>query len=206
VKTSSIKKTRKRYDRLAPFYDILEAPMERLQFSTWRPRLRERIIGPLALEVGVGTGRNLAYYPQGVKVTAIDISSRMMERARRRAHLLGLGVTLMEVDVQSLPFPDFSFDTIFATCVFCSVPDPVLGLRELRRVCKPEGRLLLLEHMRPGHPLLGFFFDLFNPAVVRLLGANINRRTMGSIRAAGWTIQVEENLVSDIVKWIEASP
>jgi hypothetical protein len=73
-------------------------------------------------------------------------------------------------------------------------------------VCKPEGRLVLLEHMRPSHPVLGFFFDLFNPLVVRLLGANINRRTMDNIRAAGWTIQVEKNLLSDILKWIQASP
>ena len=180
--------------------------MEYVSFRASRTRLRERITGGSALEVGVGTGKNLPYYPAGVEVTAIDISSRMMERARRRAHLLGVAVTLMEVDVQSLPFSDSSFDTIFATCVFCSVPDPVLGLRELRRVCKLEGRLLLMEHMRPSHPVLGFFFELFNPAVIRLLGANINRRTMGNIRAAGWTVQVEENVLSDIVKWIEASP
>lgn len=180
--------------------------MERLQFSSRRTRLRDRVTGGNALEVGVGTGKNLPYHPQGVKVTAIDISSRMLQRARRRAQTLGIDVSLMQADAQRLPFADHTFDTVFATCVFCSVPDPVLGLRELRRVCKPAGRLLLLEHMRPGHPVLAFFFDLFNPLVVRLLGANINRRTMGNIRAAGWTIQVEENLVSDIVKWIQASP
>jgi ubiquinone/menaquinone biosynthesis C-methylase UbiE len=81
-----------------------------------------------------------------------------------------------------------------------------MGLRELRRVCKPEGRLLLLEHMRPGNAALGFFFDALNPVVVRMMGANINRRTIDNIRTAGWQIQVQENLSSDIIRWIEAVP
>jgi ubiquinone/menaquinone biosynthesis C-methylase UbiE len=110
------------------------------------------------------------------------------------------------MDVQHLDFADHSFDTVFASFVFCSVPDPVMGLRELRRVCKPQGRLLLLEHMRPGNAALGFLFDALNPIVVRMMGANINRRTTDNIRTAGWQIQVEENLSSDIVKWIEAIP
>ena len=80
------------------------------------------------------------------------------------------------------------------------------GLRELRRVCKPDGKLLLIEHMRPGNPVLGFFFDALNPMVVRMMGANINRRTINNIRQAGWQIKVEENLSADIVKWIEATP
>ncbi|MGD2127495.1 MAG: class I SAM-dependent methyltransferase, partial [Desulfobacteraceae bacterium] len=147
--------TRKRYDRIAFFYDFLEAPMERLKFALWRTRLKERIVGNRALEVGVGTGKNLPYYPPDVKITAIDFSPRMLKRARQRASALGLEVPLWKMDVQHLGFRDRSFDTILATFVFCSVPDPVVGLKELRRVCKPGGRLLLLEHMRPGNPVLG---------------------------------------------------
>lgn len=196
--------TRRRYDRLAPFYDLLEAPMERLRFASWRARLCNRIIGNRALEAGVGTGKNLPYYPRDVKVTAVDISPRMLERAQKRASALGLEVELLEMDVQHLAFPDHVFDTIFSTFLFCSVPDPVLGLRELRRVCKPGGKLLLLEHMRPSNLLLRFLFDLLNPLVVRVVGANINRRTMENIRRAGWQIRVEDRLSSDIVRWIEA--
>jgi phosphatidylethanolamine/phosphatidyl-N-methylethanolamine N-methyltransferase len=198
--------TKKRYDRLARFYDFLEAPVERLRFASWRRKLRDRITGERALEVGVGTGKNLPNYPKDVKMTAIDLSPRMLERAQEKASALGLEVDLMEMDVQNLAFPDRSFDTVFATFVFCSVPDPVMGLQELNRVCKPEGKLLLLEHMRPGNPILGLLFDLFNPMVVRMMGANINRRTMKNIRKAGWKIRVEERLSSDIVRWIEAEP
>jgi ubiquinone/menaquinone biosynthesis C-methylase UbiE len=180
--------------------------MERARFAVWRTKIRDRIIGERALEVGVGTGKNLSYYPQNVKVTAIDLSPRMLEKARKKASDLGLAVDFREMDVQHLTFPDHAFDTIFATFVFCSVPDPVLGLQELKRICKPDGKLMLLEHMRPGNPILGFLFDMFNPMVVRMMGANINRRTMENIRRAGWRIQVEEHLSSDMVRWIEAKP
>lgn len=198
--------TRKRYDRLAFIYDFLESPMERFFFASWRARLLGQIVGNRVLEVGVGTGKNIPYYPREVKVTAIDLSPRMMGRAQKRALVLGLEVDFWEMDVQHLAFPDQVFDTVFATFVFCSVPDPVLGLGELRRVCKPGGTLLLLEHIRPKNFILGFLFDLFNPIVVRMMGANINRRTLDNIRMAGWQIQVEERLSCDIVCWIEAKP
>ena len=196
--------TRKRYDRLAPFYDLLEKPLEGLQFAQWRGRLGERINGKCVLEVGVGTGKNIHYYPQDAKVTAIDISPRMLIRARRKAEASTLKVDLAEMDVQNLAFPDQSFDAVLASFVFCSVPDPVRGLRELRRVSRPGGRLFLLEHMRPTNPVIGLLFDLLNPLVVRMMGANINRRTVENIRRAGWEVLVEEDLFSDVVKWIEA--
>jgi ubiquinone/menaquinone biosynthesis C-methylase UbiE len=204
--TGKPNRTRRRYDRLAFAYDIIEAPFERFRFAGWRVRLRERIMGTSVLEVGVGTGKNFPYYPYGVKVVGIDLSPRMLARARRKALKLDRSVDLREMDVQSLEFPDHCFDTVFATFVFCSVPDPMDGLRELRRVCKPNGRLLLLEHMRPENFVLGLTFDALNPMVVRMMGANINRRTMDNIRSAGWNVRIEENLSSDIVRWIEAVP
>ena len=197
--------TRKRYNRIAFLYDLMEAPMERLRFASWRRKLMGHIAGPTALEVGVGTGKNLIFYPDDLDITAIDLSPRMLERARKRANKLNLNVNLQEMDVLHLNFADDSFDTVFATFVFCSVPDPIAGLQELRRACKPDGKLLLLEHMRPENFVLGLIFDLFNPIIVRMMGANINRRTINNIRQAGWQIKAEEYFSSDIVRMIEAA-
>ena len=202
----NLNRTRQRYDRMAFFFDCMEAPIERFRFGAWRRRLQHQIKGPRALEAGVGTGKNLPFYPRKVEITSIDFSPKMLAKARKKATSLDLTVELLEMDIQHLEFPDGSFDTVFATFVFCSVPDPVAGLRELRRVCKPDGRLLLLEHMRPQGPVFGMIFDAFNPLVVRMTGANINRRTVDNIRTAGWQIRVEEKLSSNIIRWIEAVP
>ncbi len=180
--------------------------MEYFRFASWRKRLKDNITGNRVLEVGVGTGKNLPYYPKGIEITAIDFSPGMLKRARNKASAEDVRVALIEMDVQQLDFPDNYFDTVFATFVFCSVPDPVAGLKELKRVCKPEGKLLLLEHIRPGNVILGFIFDVLNPFVVRMMGANINRRTLENILKAGWKIRVKEKLSSDIVWWIEAEP
>jgi ubiquinone/menaquinone biosynthesis C-methylase UbiE len=184
----------------------MDAPLEHLRFASWRPMIRDRIKGSKALEVGVGTGKNLDHYPNGIEITAVDLSPRMLKRAQKRARFHEFDVRLLEMDAQNLAFPDQCFDTVFATFVFCSVPDPVQGLRELRRVCKPDGRLVLLEHVRPDSKLLGIFFDVLNPFVVRMMGANINRRTIDNIKEAGWQIQTEKKLSSDIVWLIEATP
>jgi ubiquinone/menaquinone biosynthesis C-methylase UbiE len=174
----------RRYDRIARFYDALEAPMDLLGGR----RRRARTVGAATgqtLEVGVGTGRNLDLYPPDVELTGIDISPAMLDRARRRAQRSGRSAQLDVADVEHLPYPAASFDTVVATCVFCSVPDPVTGLREVARVARPDGQVRLLEHVRPRNRLLGWLADRLSPLVQRLVGVAVNRRTEDNIRAAG---------------------
>jgi ubiquinone/menaquinone biosynthesis C-methylase UbiE len=184
--------TKARYNRIAPIYDRIEAMSEK-RFKPWRERLWKQARGNV-LEVGVGTGKNVPYYPSGARVTGIDLADQMLKRARERARELGVRVDLREGDVQALAFPDRTFDTIAATFVFCSVPDPVRGLRELGRVVKPEGQILLLEHMRINRPVIGPLMDLMNPLVVRIMGANINRKTIENVKRAGLEIESIEHL------------
>lgn len=185
--------TRKRYQRNSAWYDKMGRLMEK-RLLPWRKRIWELATGPKILEVGIGTGRNLALVPSNFQVTGIDLTPGMLEKAQRRAAELGVQVDLQIGDVQRLTFADASFDTIIATCVFCSVPDPILGFREIKRVLKPKGKLILLEHMRSPNPVMGKFMDLINPLMVRLMGANINRRTLENIQSADLEIKESEDL------------
>jgi ubiquinone/menaquinone biosynthesis C-methylase UbiE len=199
--------TRNRYGRIAGIYDLSEAPVEQWFYARWRKRLWAGVRGPEVLEVGVGTGKNMAYYPDDVHVTAVDLSERMLSKARERARMLGLDVDLRQMDAQELAFPSDTFDTVVATFVFCSVPDPVIGLRELGRVCKPGGEIRLLEHMRARNEALGWLMDIVNPLMVRFIGANMNRRTVENIEKAGLQIERLEDLsFQGIFKLIVAKP
>lgn len=202
VHTESV---RRKYNRVALIYDLMETPMELHSFNKYRKMVWQHARGK-TLEVGIGTGKNIPYYPVNATVTAIDFSERMLARAKKRKEKLNAKVDLRLMDVQQMEFADNTFDTVVTTCVFCTVPDPILGLREIARVCKPYGRVLMLEHVRSCRSLIGSLMDLLNPIVHGLIGTNINRDTVQNVRSAGLEIIKVTPLWSDILLFIEAKP
>lgn len=206
MEEKSTKKIRGTYNKIAWLFDLVESPLERRKFAAWRRMLHREVVGPQVLEAGAGTGKNLAYYRQGLHYTAIDLSSAMLEKAQEKADREKIPVNLVEMDIQDLKLPDNHFDTVFATFVFCSVPNPVTGLSELRRVCKPGGKLLLLEHVRPKDEFKGRIFDLINPLTASLMGENINRQIIKYLTIAGWRIEEIEDLAKGVVYFFVARP
>ncbi len=192
-----------RYDRTARFYDFYDKPMDLLGVRRRRRRLLARARGN-TLEVGVGTGRNLVFYPADVTLTGIDLSPGMLAKATSAAERNRPETSLEIGDVHYLRFDDDTFDTVTATCVFCSVADPVAGLAELGRVVRPDGQILLLEHVRPTSRVFGWLFDRLTPLTRRLLGPDINRRTEHNVTSAGLSIDEVRRL--SIWREIVATP
>ncbi len=192
----------KRYDRVARIYDIFEAPMEILAFSGWRSTLFSHIRGERILEVGIGTGKNLPYYREW-RVVGVDISRKMIEKAHGRAGKLKKHADFVQADAEMLPFRDESFDGVISTYVFCSVENPENGLKEILRVLKPGGRAYFLEHVRSENEVLGKIMDTLNP-LFRLMGPEINRRTVESIKRTGFTIIKDVHLMSSVFRLVIA--
>ncbi|MGO1369819.1 class I SAM-dependent methyltransferase [Senegalia sp. (in: firmicutes)] len=197
-------KIKNRYNRVSKIYDLIESPMENMAMGKWREKLIERIEGEKILEVGVGTGKNLIYYPDTLDIIGIDFSKNMLEKAREKIKNKE-NIKLIEMDAQNMEFPDNTFDTVLTSCVFCSVPDPIKGLEEIRRVCKDNGKIIMLEHMRSENEVVGKFMDIVNFIPLNIWGANINRETIDNLKIAGFKEEYIEyqDVWSDIVKLIE---
>jgi ubiquinone/menaquinone biosynthesis C-methylase UbiE len=158
------------------------------------------------LEIGVGTGKNIPYYPEGVHVTAIDLSPGMLKRARRAAERQPeKQVTLREMDAQALDFDTERFDDVVATFVFCSVPDPGQGLRGALRVTCSGGELHLLEHVRATPSWLACLMDAVDGPMHWCTGVHIARQTVQNVEAAGWALDDVSSLCwGDIYRRIYA--
>ncbi len=194
-----------KYNRIAPIYELLDLPLEFFFFRKWRKESFSGLSGKI-LEVGVGTGRNLKYYPAGCRVIGIDKSAGMLQKAREKAEGMK-NITLYPMDAEHLEFPDNSFDYVVATFVLCTIPDPVKALREMRRVLKPSGELIALEHVHSDYLFIDFIEHLINPALFFLLGDHTTRHTVKNIEKAGFTIKETKKLAfKDVFRKIRAKP
>lgn len=174
------KKIKRRFEKIAGVYDFLVLSGS----SRWRQNLLQWATGE-TLEVGIGTGRNIPYYAENIRLTGIDFSGKMISSATKK-HGTNKNLRLLEMDAQKMDFPDNSFDTVVATYVFSSIPDPVKGLKEIKRVCKKDGSVLMLEHVRSKRKLAGFLLDVMNPLTLYTYGANLNRDTENNLLKAGF--------------------
>jgi len=192
-----------RYERIAPFYDLLDLPFERKRYQALRPLMFQNLGGRL-LDAGIGTGRNCAYYPPEAVVSGIDTSPAMLARAYERCPTLAAGGRLYQMDVTELEFPTGSFDAAVATFLFCVLPNDlqVPALRELGRVVKPGGLIRLLEYVRPQGTFRRFMSRLWQPWIAWAYGASFDRHTESHVPEAGLELVESRFVVDDLLKLI----
>ena len=182
------KRVQRHYDEEASRYDKLIGLPEKLLFGDARSRVCSQARGDV-LEIAIGTGRNLPYYPQDVRIVGIELSPAMLEIARRRAQELGRSVDLRIGDAQALDFPDDRFDTVVCTLSLCTIPDDRKAVAETKRVLRPGGRLLLLEHVRSPILTVRAIQRILNPLSVRFQADHLLREPLRHVEAEGLEVE-----------------
>lgn len=198
-KMNETQKIQKRYNRYSYIYDYVECPCELFSFKNYRKKILSDLKGKV-LEVGVGTGKNIPYY-NNVEYTGIDFSKNMLAKAKKKFPK----TKLLQMDAQELEFKDSTFDYIITSFVLCSVPDPVKALKEMKRVIKKEGKIIMLEHVRSKNRIIALLQDIHNPLTRFFFGFNINRDTKHNIHKAGLVLTKDQALAfGDVLRLFEA--
>ncbi len=202
-----LRETARTYDRIAPLYDLLDGIYE----HAWKRRLRTALFAHARgriLDVGVGTGCNIPFYPEGSKVVGIDMSERMLDKARDRARELGRPMTLRPMNLLSLDFPDASFDTVSCTFVLLCLPDELQeqALKELRRVTRPDGRILILDYRRSPKPGLRLLRQCLKPWLKWAFAATFDATTERYLSAAGLATIARRTFMGDGVSLLVLRP
>ncbi len=191
---------KKKYDMLASVYDLIETKIK--PFSEYR-KIGANYLEGKVLELGIGSGANLEYYPENIEVTGVDFSEKMLEKCEEKRKSLCLeGVELLKIDVEDMDFEDCSFDIVYSTFVFCTVPHPEKGLGEAYRVLKPSGKAVFIEHMKSKHLLLNGILYCMNIFSKLILGTSMLRETEENIKKSGFKIIEKKELFFDIVRLI----
>jgi ubiquinone/menaquinone biosynthesis C-methylase UbiE len=197
-------RVRSLYEKQAPRYDREMGFFERILFAGNREWVCSRATGDV-LEVAVGTGRNLPFYPDAVRLTAIEFSPPMLELARQRAGDLGRQADLREGDAERLEFEDASFDTVVCTYGLCTIPDDRKAVLEMTRVLRPGGRLLLAEHVRSPVRFVRGGQRLLDPLMVRFEADHLLREPLEHVEAAGLRVDELQRSKLGIVELLSAT-
>lgn len=193
---------KEKYNRISSVYDFLK----RGDMRRWKQiqiDFFSQLHGKI-LYVGIGPGPEIVNFPPGLDIVAIDLSRNMMELARERAANYKGKFKLINMNVESLGFPDNSFDSVLTVCVFCTVENPVQGLEELRRVLKPDGKLFMFEHVISKNPVYALSLKWFSLFTTMLSGTHLDRDTVANLGKAGFKIESNRNVYLDIVKTLVA--
>ncbi|MFL5928865.1 MAG: class I SAM-dependent methyltransferase [Gaiellaceae bacterium] len=200
---SETERVRRLQDRGARHYDRQIGFVERGLLGEGRPWVCGQARGDV-LELAVGTGRNLPYYPPGITITGVELSRKMLALAQARAASLGLQPDLRLGDAQALDRPDRRFDTVVCTLGLCTIPDAGRAVAEAHRVLKPGGQLLLLEHVRSPLRAVLAIQRALEPLTVRLAGDHLTREPLDHLRAVGFTLQHVERSRLGLVERVHA--
>ena len=193
---------RAKWDKLAPRFDGMASQGTEKRWKPAKQRLFAEMHGKV-LFLALGTGLDIPAFPPGQDITAIDISPKMLAEAQKRIAAYDGTIRAEVMDVHAMPFADANFDQVFTSCTFCSVPDPVAGLKALHRVLKPGGGLFMFEHTGSRHYPFRAMMDLMSLLSERV-GPAMNRDTVGNVRAAGFEIIEVDHIFLDVVKTIKA--
>lgn len=191
------------FDKHAGDFDKRIAWWERRLFEGGREWVCARASGDV-LEIGTGTGRNLGLLPKGVRLTGIELSPAMLEIARRRAADLGLAADLRVGDAQALDFPANRFDTVVSTLTLCSIPDARRAIAEGKRVLRPGGRIVMMEHVRSPSMPVRAVQQALNPLAVRFQADHLTREPLDYLRAEGFEIEELERSKWGIAERVSA--
>lgn len=195
-----------KYDGLASKYNLKEWKNNHI-FGI--KRLRRQLFGQAqgkVLDVAAGIGGNFPYLPWESEITAIDLSPGMLDKARARAKKLGLKVTFQVMDAEALDFPDDTFDTVISSLSTCTFPDPIAALREMARVVKPDGQVLLLEHGRSSWKLFGRHQDRTAHSHYAAVGCRWNQEPLELVQLAGLSVLKAQRHLAGILHTIEVRP
>lgn len=194
--------TQRKWDKAAPTFDLMASRGAEKRWAPFKRQLFSAMDGNI-LFLALGTGLDIACFPAGKTITALDISPEMLKLAQSRIESYPGHITSRVMDVHQMDYPDDHFDQAFTSCTFCSVPNPVAGLESLKRVLKPGGSLRMFEHT-------GSYCYPFKPMMKLMslltekLGPSMDRDTVGNVQQAGFELLEVNNLFLDVVKTIHA--
>lgn len=194
--------TQAKWDKTAPTFDLMAGKGAEKRWRPFKEELFSHMKGRI-LFLALGTGLDIETFPAGKTITAIDISPKMLEVAHPRIAAYDGEINAQVMDVHDMAFADDSFDQVFTSCTFCSVPRPVEGLRALRRVLKPGGELFMFEHTGSRYYPFKIMMDVMTQ-LTRKVGPEMNRTTVANVQAAGYQLREVNNLFLDVVKTIRA--